>query len=63
MGFMHRNLGMIVFYTNEHALNLMNERVIQVHHNRLARVLTGAEIRTHVEDLLSSLKWIKLNER
>ncbi len=36
---------------------------LQVHHNRLARVLTGADIRTHIDDLMNSLNWIRLNER
>lgn len=42
-------------------LELLNS--LQVHHNRLARVLTGADIRTHIDDLMNSLNWIRLNER
>ena len=36
---------------------------LQILHNRLARVLTDADIRTRIDDLMSSLNWIRLNER
>jgi len=36
---------------------------LQVQHNRLARVLTNADIRTRIDDLMKSLNWTRLNER
>jgi len=36
---------------------------LQILHNRLARIILSADIRTPVNDMMSMLKWNKLNDR
>ena len=36
---------------------------LQVHHNRLARILLSADIRTPINDMMDSLNWDKLHTR
>ena len=36
---------------------------LQIHHNRLARILLSADIRTHIDDMMNSLNWVRLNRR
>ena len=34
---------------------------LQIHHNRLARILLSADIRTRIDDMMNSLNWFRLN--
>jgi len=36
---------------------------LQVLHNNLARTILSADIRTHVDDMMAALEWIKLKDR
>ena len=36
---------------------------LQIYHNRLARILLSADIRTRIDDMMNSLNWVKLNKR
>ena len=36
---------------------------LQIHHNRLARILLSADIRTRIDDMMNSLNWVRLNKR
>ena len=36
---------------------------LQIYHNRLARILLSADVRTHIDDMMNSLNWVKLDKR
>ena len=36
---------------------------MQIQHNKIARILLSADIRTPVDDLINSLKWLRLSDR
>ena len=36
---------------------------MQIQHNKVARILLSADIRTPVDDLMNSLKWLRLSDR
>ena len=36
---------------------------LQIYHNRLARILLSAGVRTRIDDVMNSLNWFKLNKR
>ena len=42
-------------------ITLLNS--LQIHHNRLARILLSADIRTCIDDMMNSLNWVRLNKR
>ena len=43
--------------------SVTNQAHLQVHHNRLARTIISADIKTPIDDMLSSLNWIRLCDR
>ncbi len=43
------------------SLTLSNS--LQIYHNRLARILLSADIRTPISEMMNSLKWITLDKR
>jgi hypothetical protein len=43
--------------------NMEHSNTLQILHNRLARIILSADIRTPISDLMNSLNWAKLDER
>ena len=52
---MHQNRWSNCSFTLTHSL--------QIHHNRLARILLSADIRTRINEMMNSLNWATLDKR